>query len=93
MVTHTLKIHPKSFEPLSLGSKTFEVRKNDRGYGVDDLLHLKEWDPEKKVYTGRFALRIVTYVLHGPCYDGIVPEGVVVMGLSVPNKLSYNGQP
>lgn len=41
---HLLKVHPAYFEDLAAGTKTFEVRRNDRGYQTGDLLTLAEWD-------------------------------------------------
>jgi hypothetical protein len=44
---HELKCWPPYFERLLDGSKTFEVRKDDRGYQTGDWLVLREWDPAK----------------------------------------------
>lgn len=49
-MTHELKILPMYFQAVWDGKKTFEVRKNDRGYKLNDILILKEWDGTK--YTG-----------------------------------------
>lgn len=43
---HELKIWPQYFGRVREGSKTFEVRDNDRGFQPGDLVELKEWDPE-----------------------------------------------
>lgn len=40
---HTLKVAPPYFAALADGSKTFEVRANDRAYQRGDLLVLREW--------------------------------------------------
>lgn len=45
-MTHDLKIWPTYFERVLDGSKTFEVRVNDRGYQQGDEINLREWDPE-----------------------------------------------
>lgn len=58
---HTLKILPQYFEPLIMGIKTFELRKDDRNYQINDILELKEWDGQE--YTGRETIRQVTYKL------------------------------
>lgn len=75
---HELKIWPQYFGRVLDGSKTFEVRKNDRGYQPGDIVTLKEWNPEinehdvdpmgrsmnePQGYTGRFLLFRVGYVL------------------------------
>lgn len=56
-MTHGLKIQPDYFKAVFMGTKTFEIRKNDRGYKAGDVLILKEWVPETKRYTGK-----VTYI-------------------------------
>ena len=45
MKDHTLKCWTEFFEAIQDGRKTFEIRKNDRGFQVDDLLILQEWEP------------------------------------------------
>lgn len=41
---HELKIHPKFYCRVADGSKTFEIRNDDRGYQPGDTVLLKEWD-------------------------------------------------
>lgn len=43
MAEHELKVVPPYFDALVSGSKTFEVRKNDRAYQAGDVLRLREW--------------------------------------------------
>lgn len=43
---HELKIWPMYYCRVADGSKTFEVRDNDRAFQSGDLVVLKEWDPE-----------------------------------------------
>jgi len=64
-VTHELKCWPPWFQDVQDGKKTFEVRKNDRGYKVGDILMLREWKPETKTYTGRICNVKVTYIMPG----------------------------
>lgn len=45
---HELKIWPQFYARVKNGSKTFEVRNNDRNFQMGDTVVLKEWDPEKK---------------------------------------------
>lgn len=42
---HDLKIWPQYFCRVEDGSKTFEVRTNDRGFQPGDEVTLKEWSP------------------------------------------------
>lgn len=61
MVEHELKLHPKYFDDVKTGKKNFEVRYNDRGFKVGDILFLNEYD--NGFYTGRILKRKITYVL------------------------------
>lgn len=64
---HDLKIWPEFFKDLLSGSKTFELRKDDRPYAVGDTLRLREWDPSSQAYTGLYTERDVSYILrHRP---------------------------
>lgn len=78
--SHELKCWPSFFDAIRDGSKTFEVRKNDRGFQKGDILRLVEYDPERLVVreTGRVIYAHVSYVLSG---WGVEP-GYVAMGLS-----------
>lgn len=94
--THDLKCHPPFFGLIVSGAKTFEARWNDRQFHVGDLLRLREWipTPEDKggvrdvpvampgVYTGREALRTVTYILESDAF-GIAP-GWAILALAPP---------
>jgi hypothetical protein len=86
MKTHELKCWPVYFSAILDGSKTFEFRKNDRGFAVGDTLHLREWAPTAVdstsvagEYTGRETRRRVTYVLLGGSFG--VAAGYCVLGL------------
>ncbi|MCC4370558.1 DUF3850 domain-containing protein [Limosilactobacillus reuteri] len=70
-----LKVLPEYFAAQEDGVKNFEIRKNDRGYQVDDLLLLKEYDPEKEQYTGRFLRRKITYITSYKQQEGYVVLG------------------
>lgn len=69
MIEHDLKVWPEFYERLDDGSKTFEVRKDDRGYQAGDVLVLREWRsqgfkhfPEIGSYTGRSMRRTVGFI-------------------------------
>jgi hypothetical protein len=78
MKTHELKSWPDFFEPVFNGSKTFELRVDDRHFAVGDVLHLREWDDRAGKYTGRELRRTITCVLAGIGGGAIAP----VRGLS-----------
>ena len=65
MKTHELKTWPEPFGALLTCDKTCEVRKNDRDFQVGDALHLREWDPATREYTGRELRREVTESARG----------------------------
>ncbi len=56
------KIWPEYFEKIKSGKKKFELRLNDFVVEEGDVLILKEWDPNKKEYTGREIKKKVTNV-------------------------------
>ena len=45
---HALKILPEFFKAMTAGTKSFEVRKNDRPYHTGDYVALNEWNSEHK---------------------------------------------
>jgi len=57
------KITPAYFEKILTGEKNFELRLADWKCEPGDILVLREWDPEKKDYTGRVLEKEVAYVL------------------------------
>jgi hypothetical protein len=74
-VVHNLKIRPEYYVSVVDGSKSFEVRKNDRDFHVGDFLILAEY---VNGYTGRAVKALVTYLLRDSCY---VKVGYVIMGI------------
>lgn len=73
---HSLKCWPENFSPLMSYKKTFEIRKNDRDFRAGDYLLINEYDPNKKLYTGRMEKRKVSYLT-----DFKQRKGYIVMGL------------
>ncbi|MGN6438518.1 MAG: DUF3850 domain-containing protein [Agriterribacter sp.] len=76
-MTHKLKTWPKFFFEIMEGRKSFEVRKNDRGFKVGDFLMLEEWNPVTQKYTGFFEVKEVTFILDGGQF-GIEKDYVVM---------------
>jgi len=79
MKTHVLKTHPEYFQAIADGVKTFEVRKNDRDFKVDDVLQITEYDPTTDSFSGRIRHLKVTYILDNSNF-GVQP-GFVVMAV------------
>jgi hypothetical protein len=79
MTAHVLKTIQPHFDELAAGRKTFELRRDDRGFAVGDRLELAEWDTETLSHTGRLILANVTHILRD--FPGI-EDGYCIMSLS-----------
>lgn len=76
---HELKVLPKYFRALSDGVKSFEIRKDDRGYMVGDILVLRGWcAKERRFYEVAPIVRQISYKTKFPA--GLKP-GYCVLGL------------
>ena len=88
-VVHQLKTVQPYFDDIASGNKTFEVRKNDRDFKLNDVLMLLEYDPSKadnpksKGLTGKCITARITYILDEQEY---CKEGYVILGF-VPEKM------
>lgn len=51
MQIHTVKLDSIYFGRVANGTKTFEIRRNDRDYQTGDIMHMHEYDSERKVLT------------------------------------------
>ena len=67
MQKHCIKLDTKFFDDVVLGVKTFELRYDDRGYQVGDVLVMSEVLDDK--LTGRVIRATITYKLDG--YPGL----------------------
>lgn len=77
--THELKILPKYFSEVVSGSKTFEVRQNDRDFKVGDEIILNEYDRERGFYYTGYKVTVeITYILDNPEY---LKNGYVILGI------------
>lgn len=72
---HEVKIGATFFEEAACGKKNFELRRNDRGYRVGDMLELQEY--RDGAYTGRTCRKLITYMLED--YTGL-QEGYCILG-------------
>ncbi len=83
MKRHELKTWLEYFELISTGQKTFEVRRNDRDFQVGDLLILREWNQYQGIYTGRYVIKVITYIMRGD--NDFLPLGdMVIMAINNP---------
>lgn len=70
---HTLKSTPDNFQPICAGRR-WDIRRDDRGFEKDDILHLREWSPVAG-YSGNEIVCIVLSVVKDP---GLEPSHVVL---------------
>lgn len=87
---HELKVWPEFFSDIKRGAKTFEVRRNDRGFEVGDALRLCEYDPGLERFTGNTIEVDVTYILYGPGFG--VKDGVCVMSIKERSEAAELGE-
>ena len=80
-MTHYIKIRESFAEAVYTGDKTFEVRKNDRGYQKGDLVCFK-------VLYDSDGLEMISHPLHDQCFrityvlNGWgIEDGYVVFGI------------
>lgn len=79
---HKLKILPEYFDAIASRKKTFELRKDDRGYKVGDILWFREWDGER--YTGReLSVIEIKYILRD-CPEYGLSDGYCILGFNEP---------
>jgi len=86
MTRHELKLSSVFYDAVAIGFKTFEIRKDDRGFRPGDILILKEVnykDDGIAVYTGRNCEAVVAYILRHEDFPAGIPEGYVVMSIHV----------
>ncbi|MCI8297451.1 MAG: DUF3850 domain-containing protein [Lachnospiraceae bacterium] len=72
---HDLKIHPRYLREVSSGRKTFELRRDDRGFAVGDTFILRGWDG--KAYTGEAFSARISYILRDCPQHGLM-EGYCI---------------
>lgn len=75
---HQIRLAKTYFDDVANGIKTFELRKNDRGYKKGDILEMMEFADGKN--TGRTVKVLVTYILED--YTGI-EDGYCIMATKI----------
>ena len=73
MANHTLKKDPVVFQATVDGLKPYEIRLDDRGYQVGDIIRVRETEftgeqmaqGKDLIYTGREYIIKVTHILQG----------------------------
>ena len=76
MKTHELKTVQPHFDAIVTGRKRVEIRWDDRGFEVGDVLVLREYHPASMEFTGKITRVCVTHVLRG--FAGLAPGWVAM---------------
>ncbi len=85
VTTHKLKTWVGPFQAIWDGVKTYDVRKSDRSFQIDDVLDLREFQPEDPLklsiegYSGRRILARVVYMTPGGNWG--LPADICVLGI------------
>ena len=75
---HELKLAAMYFKDVATGKKSFELRKNDRGFKTGDALRLNEYADGKE--TGRYIEADIVYMLED--HSGL-QEDYCILGIKV----------
>lgn len=70
------KISTKFFDDVNIGTKNFELRRDEDNVQVGDYIILKEWNG--KEFTGRKCTKRVKYILRE--YEGL-EDGYCIYGV------------
>jgi hypothetical protein len=89
MTVHELKTWPEPFAAVLSGAKRYEIRRDDRGFAVGDVLELQEWSPVSVLpgssevfgYMGREIRVRVTYKTAGGEWG--LPSDLCVLSIEV----------
>lgn len=79
-IEHELKTWQSYFHALEDGTKNFEIRRDDRGFRVGDILRLRETEYGSGAYTGREVRREITYILRREEDLGLM-DGFAILSL------------
>ncbi|MBQ1293552.1 MAG: DUF3850 domain-containing protein [Clostridiales bacterium] len=94
MTKHNLKLNDRYFDAVLNGIKTFEIRKDDRGFRVGDTLEMYRVNDnglyvskdgtyasnEKGAWLEPIQMK-VTYIITHADFPAGIPEGYVVMSI------------
>lgn len=81
MRVHELKTSSRWFQDVRVGRKKWEIRKNDRGFGIGDLLMLREWSETAGDYTGQWCLAQILTVWNA--LPAGLEDGYVVLDIGL----------
>ncbi len=76
--SHKIRLAVEWFDAVCSGKKNFELRRNDRGYKIGDILEMEEFGGG--IRTGRGLKAVITYILED--YTGL-EEGYCILAIEV----------
>ena len=82
-ITHKLKIQDRFYEAIKTGVKTFEVRKDDRGFEVCNRIEFTDLDGKPR--EGEWE---ITYKLTHEDFPEGIPEGYCILGIYPIHRIS-----
>lgn len=80
-----LKTWPEPFQAIWDGDKKYEIRKADRDFMLWGAVHLREYNPVKKKYTGREVVANITYITPRGSFG--LPLDLTLFGIKVYQKI------
>lgn len=82
---HEVKCYAPEFKAIVDGTKTHELRINDRDYRIGDVIREREYWPgiqhEEGSFTGRTVEVLVTNATRGGCFG--LPQNMIVMSITL----------
>lgn len=78
---HQLKIESRFYDDIYVAGKRFEVRRDDRGYQVSDMLVMREIKNGK--LTGRIIYALVTYIHRNDVEYAFLADGYCILGIDI----------
>lgn len=85
-----LKTWPEPFQAIWDGVKQYEVRVADRPFKLWSVVHLREYDPKTKKYTGREVAANITYIT--PTGFIGMHQSIIVFGIRVYQRIDKNSE-
>jgi len=77
---HELKTWSQYYAAVESGAKKFELRKDDRGFNVGDVLVLTEVNSVDLRPTGRQCQRVIEYIVRD-CEPFGLKKGFCILGI------------
>jgi ASC-1-like (ASCH) protein len=86
MTLHELRTWPHFFEAVWDGRKTAELRRDDRGFAVGDIILLQEYEPTSGDYSGREILARVTHIVDSATFG--LQDGHVMLSMAILSRVT-----